>query len=214
MRAVSTSLALAIGLTLAGCGNMASNRSLESVNQPVVTRTNYALDLETRGGGLPSDQQRKLAEWFEAMDLGYGDRIAIDDPTPGGNAATRAMVEAVASRYGLLVGDYAPVTAGTIAPGDVRVVVTRSRAEVPGCPNWDSKAELNPLNATSTNYGCSVNGNLASMVADPEDLVRGEEGDDTSDAATSGKAIKTYRDTPPTGVGGLKQNSTQSGGGQ
>ena len=215
MRALSASIALAVGLSLAGCGNMAQNRMLDSVNQPVVSRTNYAIDLDTRGGGLAYGEQQKLAQWFEALDLGYGDRIAVDDPAPGTNPAVRDMIEASASRYGLTVGDYAPVTTGVIAPGTVRVVVTRSTAHVPGCPNWDSKSETNYNNGTSTNYGCAVNGNLAAMLADPEDLVRGVAGADTVDTKGSNKAIKTYRDAAPTGAGGLKQSSTQNtGGGQ
>lgn len=213
MRAYHAAIAAAAVLTLSGCGNMASNRSLESVHQPVVSRNNYTLDLDAAGGSLPQQEQRRLAEWFQAMDLGYGDRVSIDDPS-GRNVVVKSAIEAAASRHGLLVNDIAPVTTGEIAPGAVRVVVTRSTAEVPGCPDWKTKLEMNYRNATSSNYGCAVNANVASMVANKEDLVRGEPGTLTNPTQRSDTAIKQYREAPPTGAQGLKQSSTQQGGSQ
>jgi pilus assembly protein CpaD len=207
-------MAIATGLSLTACGNMATNRTLNSVNQPVVERTNYALDLNAYSGSLPMSEQQRLSQWFEAMDLGYGDRVAIDDPMNSGSAGTLDMVEAIASRHGVKVDEIAPITVGNIVPGTVRVVVTRSKAKVPGCPDWSSSSEINYNNATSSNYGCATNSNLAAMIANPEDLVRGQTGSDTSIAIGSDKAIKTYREATPTGAGGLKESSTQAGGGQ
>jgi pilus assembly protein CpaD len=59
-----------------------------------------------------------------------------------------------------------------------------------------------------SNYGCATNSNLAAMIADPEDLVRGKTGGPQVDAALSGKAIKAYREAQPTGVKGLKVEET------
>lgn len=213
MRAYHAAIAAAAVLTLSGCGNMASNRSLESVHQPVISRSNYTLDLNAQGGSLPAQEQRRLAEWFQAMDLGYGDRVSLDDPG-GRNVVVKSVIEAAASRHGLLVSDVAPVTTGEIAPGTVRVVVTRSMAEVPGCPDWKSKLEMNYRNATSSNYGCAVNSNVAAMVANKEDLVRGEAGAPTDSTQRSNTVIKTYREAPPSGAQGLKQSGLQSGGSQ
>ncbi|WP_373487441.1 CpaD family pilus assembly protein [Blastomonas sp.] len=212
MRAYHAAIAATAMITLSGCGNMSSNRMLESVHQPVVQRSNFALDLDTRNGTLALEEQKRLAEWFGAMELGYGDRVAIDDPS-GGNVVVQSSVEAAASRHGLQVSDVAPVTPGTIAPGTVRVVVTRSTASVPGCPDWKTKMEMNYNNATSSNYGCATNSNLASMVANKEDLVRGEPGSGTVATQRSDRAIKQYREAEPTGAQGLKESSTQTGGG-
>ncbi|MAF61068.1 MULTISPECIES: CpaD family pilus assembly protein [Pseudomonadota] len=213
MRAYHAAIAAAAILTLSGCGNMASNRGLDSVHQAVVSRSNYTLDLNAAGGSLPAQEQRRLAEWFQAMDLGYGDRVSIDDPA-GRNVVVKSAIEAAASRHGLLVNDVAPVTTGEIAPGAVRVVVTRSTAEVPGCPDWKTKLEMNYRNATSSNFGCAFNANVAAMVANKEDLVRGEPGALTTSTQRSDTAIKQYRETPPTGAQGLKQGATQQGGSQ
>ncbi|MDP3676083.1 MAG: CpaD family pilus assembly protein [Novosphingobium sp.] len=202
-RVIAPALTLALGVGLSGC---ATERGLESVNQPVVSRTNYTLDVASYGGGLSLPEQRRLAGWFEALDLRYGDRIAIDDP--GASGSTRETVAALAARYGLLVGEDAPVTAGQIAPGTVRVVVSRSSATVPECPNWRVKSDTNLNNATHSNYGCAINSNLASMVADPEHLLHGAKGSGDTVVLTSSKAIDSYRGAKPTGEKGLKQNST------
>jgi pilus assembly protein CpaD len=208
-RAAPAAIALSLGLMLSACGGMPSNRSLESVHQPIVERTNYTLDVTTGPGGLSIPEQRRLAGWFEAMDLRYGDRISVDDPLNSG--VTLAAVEAVASRFGMLVGDDAPVTPGLVNAGTARVVMTRSSASVPGCPDWSAKSDGNLRNATSTNYGCATNSNLAAMVADPEHLIHGAKSTGQTVLMRSNKAIETYRDAVPTGQKGLKQVSSEGG---
>ena len=205
-RALAPALTLTLAVGLSGC---ATNRGLESLNQPVVSRANYTLDVASYGGGLPLPEQRRLAGWFDTLDLRYGDRIAVDDP--GASGATREAVAAIAARYGLLVGQDAPVTTGQIAPGTVRIVVTRSSATVPNCPNWSAKSDTNLNNATYSNYGCAVNSNLASMVADPEHLLHGAKGTGETVVMSASKAIDSYRVAPPTGEKGLKQSSTEGG---
>ena len=44
-----------------------------------------------------------------------------------------------------------------VAPGAVRVVVSRTRASVPNCPNWRDQSRPNWGNHTMSNYGCGVN---------------------------------------------------------
>lgn len=205
-KAGASALALTLGLSLSACGGMPQNRSIESFRQPVVQRTNYTLDLSAGPSGLSYPEQRRLAGWFEAMDLRYGDRISIDDPLE--SQATRSGVDALAARYGLMVGGDAPVTAGQVNAGSVRVIVTRSTASVPGCPNWSAKSDANLKNATSPNYGCANNSNLAAMVADPEHLLKGAGSTGDTAIMSSNKAIDSYREAVPTGSKGLKQSST------
>jgi pilus assembly protein CpaD len=187
---------------------MPDNRSIESIHQPVVERNSYVFDVNTLpGGGLSISEQRRLADWFDVMDLHYGDRIAIDDPASA--TSTRNAIEGVAARWGMLIADFAPVTEGDVVPGTARIVVTRTIATVPGCPDWRDKTHANPRNATSRGYGCSVNGNMAAMIANPEDLVRGQRGKGETVIMSASKAIDTYRAQEPTGKGGLKEVSSK-----
>jgi pilus assembly protein CpaD len=204
---LGAAIALSLGVLLAGCGGIATNRSLDSLHQPVVERVNYTLDVTTGPSGLTFPEQRRLAGWFEAMDLRYGDRVAIDDPLD--NDATRAAVQALASRYGLILSEAGPATQGYVSAGNARIIVTRAKASVPGCPDWSSNNDFNPNNATSANYGCATNANLAAMVADPEHLVKGATGIGDTAVMSSNKAIGAYREQRPTGIDGLKQTSSK-----
>lgn len=172
-------------------------RGVMAVNQPVVTRSDYAMDLAAPDGTLSSAEEARLDGWFRGLGLGYGDRIYVD----GGYAGSASSdVGRVAGRYGMMVSPGAPVTAGMVQPGTVRVVVTRTRASVPGCPNWDRPASPDFGNHQMSNYGCAVSSNMAMMVADPQDLVYGREGGAVVDAETAAKAIHMYRDWPLTGI--------------
>ena len=200
-------LATAIaGPALAGGPNPA--RGLDSVNMPLVTRSDYAFDAVAPDGSLPPAEQYRLAAWFQGLDLGYGDRIYVEGAYAD---AARLDVARIAGRYGLLVSAGAPISQGMVAPGAVRVVVTRTRASVPNCPNWTEESQPNFGNHNMSNYGCAVNGNIAAMIADPNDLVWGREGNGYADADTSSRAIQSYRNAKPTGENGLLDISTKKG---
>ena len=173
------------------------SRGLTAVNQPVVSRTDFALDLSAPGGSLPSSEEARLDGWFRGLGLGYGDHIYIDGDYAD---AARDDVARVAGRYGMMVSPGAPVTGGTILPGTARVVVSRTRATVPGCPNWGRPAAPDYANLQTPNFGCAVSSNLAAMVADPQDLIYGRSAGSVIDASTAAKAIQMYRDWPLTGV--------------
>jgi len=196
----AAAISLGLALVLTGCNTYPTeNRSLDSIKQPVIERSNFVLDLNTGAGGLTIPEQARLEDWFETIDVSYGDRIAIDDPID--NAATRDAIAEIAGRYGLLVSDGAPVTQGQLRPGTARVVVTRSTAEVPGCPDWHGSGAYNFDNATHDGFGCAVNSNIAAMVANPEDLIHGQAGTGETVIMTSVKAIETYREQTNTGSG-------------
>jgi pilus assembly protein CpaD len=202
-------LLLAPALLLSGCGTY--NGGVESANQPVVQRNDYVLDLQTAGYSLAPGESQRLAGWMQSMRLGYGDRVSVDDGADGSTG--RDEIATQANLYGLLLDSSAPVTMGQIAPGTVRVVITRMTAGVPGCPDHSREYQPDFSASTSSNYGCASNSNLAAMVADPGDLVRGVPGAPTSDTATGTKAIKAFRDATPTGGGGTVVKADSVGGG-
>lgn len=202
---------IALTTSLAACntpGGGSANRGVESVNVPVVTGNDYVLDAAAPNGALSGADAERLNAWFHGLDLGYGDSVYVD----GGYApAARAQVGAIAGRYGILVSAGAPITAGVVPPGSVRVVVARRRAEVPNCPNWSRPAAPDFANRSMSNYGCAANSNLAAMIADPEDLVHGREGATVTDTRTATRAVELYRSTAPTGSKGLADVSPKGG---
>ena len=83
---------------------------------------------------------------------------------------------------------------------------------MPECPNWNDP-RLAPSTNTSANYGCAVNSNLAAMVADPNDLVRGRQGSVDSSGSTATRAVRVYRERQPTGAQPLPATSTSNSSG-
>ena len=213
MRNLSTAALLALATTLSACAMSGpSNPGMTSLNQPVVSRTDYVFDVRTEGNRLAYGEEARLADWFETLGVGYGDRISVDGGSGYGSAnVARSEIADVAGRYGLLLANRAPVTAGQVAPGTVRVVLSRMTAEVPGCPNWDRGSVGEYEGSTMSNYGCAVNQNTAVMVASPEDLIRGQQGDRTGDPRTAARAIGAYRAAEPTGNDGLDEIETTGG---
>ena len=179
------------------------------VHEPVVNRADFVFDAAAPNGSLASSEAARLDSWFRSLNLRYGDSVYVE----GGpySEAARSQIGAIAASYGLLMTEGAPVTAGGAAPGSVRVIVSRTVASVPDCPNWERKAQPNYNNKMMPNFGCGVNANLAAMVANPEDLVHGREGSSVTDVMTGSKAVGVYRSTAPTGTKGLQDTKTSKG---
>ncbi|MFA6122493.1 MAG: CpaD family pilus assembly protein [Sphingomonas sp.] len=207
---------IAIGLlpalALSACGGT-ENRGLESVHQPVVSRTDYAIDVATSPNGLAPGEAQRLAGWMASLRLGYGDQVAIEDASTN-SGAVRDDVAREVSHYGLLVSDDTPLTGAPVAAGMARVVISRMKATVPGCPDFSRSGASEFESNTSSNHGCAINANLAAMVANPADLVRGQTSSGVGDQATSGKAIDSYRKASPTGGGGTVLKTEKAGAGK
>ncbi len=209
-RSILLATLAAPALLLGGCMGT-TNRGMESVHQPVVARTDYALDLAIARTGLATGESRRLMAWMNTMHLGYGDHVALDEAGYADSAARNQVANVVAS-YGLLLSEDRPVTNAPVTPGTLRVVVSRMRAEVPGCPDWSRNASSELQGNTSSNYGCAINTNLAAMIARPGDLVRGADPDTLADTDVNTKAIEAYRRKPATGAGALEAVSAKGGG--
>ncbi|QIK77717.1 pilus assembly protein CpaD [Sphingomonas piscis] len=196
---------------LAACGHTAQDlpdRGMAAVNVPVVSRTDFTFDAAAPGGSLPPSEAARLDGWFQGLSVGYGDNIYLDGPYAD---AARNEVAGVAARYGLLVAPGAPVTQGAVPDGVVRVVVTRSRAFVPDCPDWSRARDLNYNNRSHPNYGCAVNSNLAAMIANPDDLVHGRAGEVNVDPKLGTKAVDAYRNKVLSGISGTVQATGSKG---
>ena len=205
----SKSALLLVAAALSGCAYQPGpdfEAGMAPVNVPVVNRADYVFDAAAPGGTLAPSEAARLDGWFRSLDLRYGDSIYVEGDYSEG---ARSQIAGIASNYGMLVSQGAPVTAGAVASGNVRVVVSRNVASVPNCPNWDRPSQPNYNNRSLPNLGCAVNTNLAAMVANPEDLVHGRSGDSVSDVTTGTKAVSVYKSSEPTGAKGLKDISTK-----
>lgn len=195
-------LLIALCSTVAACNTVPDqpDTGVAAVHVPVVTSADYVFDAAAPDGTLAPGQAERLNGWFQGLGIAYGDQIYVDGPYAD---AARAQVASIAGQYGMLVSAGAPVTAGAIQPGFVRVVVSRRRAAMPGCTDWSRPSQPNFDNHSMPNFGCGVNANIAAMIANPDDLIHGREGNSVGDSVTAARAIGVYRSTPPTGTKGL-----------
>lgn len=190
----------------------ANNPSIYSVHQPIVQHTNFVLDLDASGDSLSPSERARLIGWFEGIELRYGDQIYVEEPRDYPSPGARADVGRVLGEYGMLMQNGAPISNGIVAPGTVRVIASRSTASVPSCPNWNDP-KLAPTTNTSANFGCAMNSNVAAMVADPNDLIRGRQGSVDSSGRTAARAVRVYRERQPTGTQPLPTTSSGSSSG-
>ena len=206
-------LVAALALALAGCGGLPRNATLYSPHMPEVSHTSLTLDLPASADGLALAQRQRLAAWFTAADLRYGDQLTVADPLE--RQTTRDAVADVAASFGIAQIRSGPGqaanewSAGAVAAGTLRVTLTRAHAHVPHCPDWSGNAASNPANATSTNHGCATYSNLAAMVANPDDLLRGATATGHTELLSAEKAIAAWRAAPPTTPGTAKDSSTR-----
>jgi pilus assembly protein CpaD len=176
----------------------------------VVQRTDFVLDLPTSGDSVAVSELQRLDAWFTSIGASYGDRIALDEPQGYESAGVRGDVAGVAARYGLLLADGAPVLNGAVPPGMVRVIASRATASVPSCPEW-TEDPIDSSSNTSSNFGCATNSNLAALIANPDDLIVGQDGSGRDSAGVAGRAIRVYRDRTPTGTQPLQSTTTSRG---
>ena len=199
MRKLVTIAGLTAGLALSGCMNTGNpNRSVESIHQPIVNVNNFALDAPTQNGILSPIEERRVSDWLDAMNVRYGDRVSVDDSVVGSSRGARNSVAMLLARKGLLLADNAPITGGSIPSGNVRIVISRASANVPGCPDWGTRSATDRSGRTGSNYGCATNSNMAAMVADPRDLVGGQ-ARTSNDPRSASRAIEAYRARPANG---------------
>src|SRR3546814_4588591 len=93
MKTIATWTALALATTLAGCTGAAnSNRSLESVHQPVVRNAISQFDVLAANGALPPSEEGRLQGWLDAIGVGSGARIVIEDTSTYGRAEAQATI--------------------------------------------------------------------------------------------------------------------------
>jgi len=88
-------------------------------------------------------------------------------------------------------------------------VVSATKAEVKNCPDWSSQNRESAA-PTSSNYGCAINSNLAAMIADPADLLRGRTAPPSTEVGV--RAVKSWREIQPTGKQQTVTTATAPGG--
>lgn len=149
-----------------------SDGGLTPAKQPVIQRQEYMLDVDPNMAPASAEAAR-LVGWLDALEPRYGDRVSLDlagqlSPGRAGDILTETL-----ARYGMIRSPDRPASATPVAPGRIRVILHRATAYVPNCPDTKGIGMADYGNKGIPGLGCAMNGNLASMIADPNDLLAG-----------------------------------------
>jgi len=172
---------VAATLLAGGCAEQSSYVVSPSVftdgaaNHPITVTPGYRsvkLGCSDLSGELSAEDSAKLAEFVSGYLAGGNGALSVYVPSgPGSSEAIRdvsARIVAMgvpASR--LLVGTRD--TTGIDAAIEVGYIAYTAHTEP--CGNWSQDADDTENNLPMPDFGCSVQHNIAAMVADPRDLV-------------------------------------------
>jgi pilus assembly protein CpaD len=137
---------------------------------------------------LSDEQKAQLVAFLEQSRFAYGDKLFVS----AGRSALEGQRRSTVAAFLQSVG-YAPSQmADNGQSGDVTVVIGRYVATPPACPDWRKPADTDRGNTSLSNLGCATASNLADMVANPGDLVRGRQ-PGPLDGEASALGIQRYR---------------------
>jgi pilus assembly protein CpaD len=170
--AALASILMAGSCSVANDGVMVSEDGAQ--NHPITVEPNFReLKVQFAGadGMRPEDAAKFDAFLTEYRTRGNG---SLGISVPGGGAS-RAAITYFAERAATtgISRDKILVSTRDAANGDLRVDVSyiAYTARTQACGDWSENEAFTLDNRTSKNFGCSIQQNIAAMVADPRDLL-------------------------------------------
>ena len=184
-----------------------------AVNHPIMVEPSYRALKLNWNGGLSQPEQIQL-DGFVSDYIAHGNgSIAVSAPA---NLGGQEMAGWLAARINALgvSGDKILIASHDAPQGDMRVEVNyvTYQAKTDKCGDWSDNLAFTLMNDTPKNFGCSVQQNIAAMVADPRDLM-GPRGLGESDGARRTTVITNYEQGKITSAEKRKTdlNNEQSG---
>ena len=170
-----------VGLSVSGCitDDIAMDDSLPhrpytgSKDYPItVEKGPIALEVSSAHGTLQPNQINAVSAFVnQAMASGVTP-VTIGRPSGGGSSARVASeIAALMSQQGLSRNMMRMATYSGPASGAVVISYVATYAKTKPCGDWSTDASETHLNEHLTSHGCSVQANIAAMVADPSTLI-------------------------------------------
>lgn len=176
---MSAVVLIAMSSALAACSN--GELALDDMYVPAthyerypieVTRGPVKMEVSSRHGALQPVQINAITGFSRSATNSGSTRITILRPSGGGVSGKVAR-----QTYQLLVQSgvspdmIVQKTYPGPSKGPVQLSYIRSVAVTKECGDWSSNLAEMPGNEPFSNYGCSVQNNIAAMVANPDDFV-------------------------------------------
>lgn len=201
----------AAAFSLSGCqtfkeGPIAGHETSPVDANPVsvqITTDVMEVDLPATRNGLTAEDKRAIESFVSRYeDVGRGELI-VTSPVGGANAQQAlksvADVRKIAHSRGVEYDQMSVRTydADGVAAAPLMLAFKRYEALAPDCPLL-SQVDMSDISTNSElpTFGCSVNANLAAMIADPADL-RGDRTIAATDATRSDDKTERYQTGAP-----------------
>ena len=176
-----------------------SGAANEKRNEVRMVRLTHVVDV-SGNDALSADAAASLDLFLSENGVGYGDSLSLDAGDEAAGEQDRTAIAGQLRRRGLLLSNQATIAGTMPSEGTIVLVVDRYLLTTPNCNDWSMKSKPNYANAESTSFGCTTRSILGQMVANPRDLIQGQDEDGPNGAAAS-NAVKTYVGTAGTGSG-------------
>lgn len=171
-------LALGCVLIAGSCAATNDGNSISqdgAVNHPIAVEPNYReLKVQFAGGpeGMTPDDAARFDDFLADYRAHGNGSLGISVPNgPPSHAAITFFAERAAATG--IPRDKILVSTHDVANNDYRVDVSyiSYTARADECGDWSENEAFTMDNRTPKNFGCSVQHNIAAMVADPRDLL-------------------------------------------
>ncbi len=188
-------------------------------NRVEYIRLTHAVAFAPGRSTLAPDETDRLEDFLHRQKVGYGDKVTliVSGDSSRIDLARRKALTRLLHHAGLYDVAVRSAKAPAVFADQATLVVGRYVVTPPPCPDWSKPSDSDVTNTSSSNLGCANTVNLGMMVADPGDLVHGEEMG-PANGAQSTLGIVRYRSDkvivpadPDTG--GSSSSSSGSGGG-
>lgn len=169
-----------------------------------LTQHRHIVNFDKFSPRLTSSEQEKIDGFLSKVKLAPGDIVHVVNGIPKPNANGKVAHDIRDRRIKIVEAylDYKRVPVTKLQSGfgltpvtskQVQVVVRRYVVSLPGCPNWSKPPGHDYYNHVSSNFGCATATNLGLMVANPSDLITGQELEPADPYYTT-VLMKRYRD--------------------
>jgi pilus assembly protein CpaD len=211
---ITRTLLLSSLALLAACAprstGLRDNAEAETIHKASVAFQQSVHPLTVTGDALSTEETAALDAFVSTMGLSYADRITLQLGDSVKAESWRKILNSALGRHGLSVS---AVQAG---PGfgttRAQLVIDRATMQLPDCGKHDQPFIMNWKNEKMHNFGCASRNNLASMIANPADIVGGT-ALTLQPASATAKPVNAWDSHDLTGVTGGKQGWTAQGPG-
>jgi pilus assembly protein CpaD len=195
------SLGLLLLASLSACmtknNGFRDNAGLDSIHKATVALQETTHQLRFADGNLSATEEANLAAFLSVSGLRYADRLTLRMSEPKLSGAYRNSINKVLGRFGLSIGNVETIVG--LQAGTGILAVNRPTVTLPECGIQSGPNGLNSNNENMSNYGCATRSNLAAMVANPADLISGNELDGQG-ADITAKPVDGFANHDLTGI--------------